>query len=284
MRAEGKECMLKAWRRAGLAALVTGAAVAAQLAGVGPAHASAATTISITATTKFKPVTGDSFVVYHISTDDSAQLHGTISNGASGAVAALYAQSFPFKTPAVRVASIALKGATTAYSFTVTPSVATHYNVRLFAIATATSPVATSPVASLYVATDQATSAPQKCARPVCHESIQIDTYVPASALSTEMRKYAYPYFGINLGSTSVPPKPAWLYRNAANGKVTASRRISAGEFENTLTFSFTIGTHSFYWLPSFCTKDAVTTDGLGLPGSHGCGASRISSSVAYLG
>jgi hypothetical protein len=284
MRAEGKECMLKAWRRAGLAALVTGAAVAAQLAGVGSAHASAAPTISITATTKFKPVTGDTFVVYHISTYNSGQLHGTISNGASGEVAALYAQSFPFKKPAVRLASITLKAATTAYSFTVTPSLATKYNVRLFATATAASPVVTSPVPILYVATDQAPSAPQKCARPVCHETFQIDTYVPASALSVEMRKYAYPYFGINLGSTSVPPAPAWLYRNAANGKITGSRRISAGEFENTMTFSFTIGTHSFNWLPSFCTKDAVTTDGLGLPGSHGCGASRISSSAAYVG
>lgn len=276
--------MLKAWRRAGLAALVTGAAVAAQLTGVGAAHASAAPAISITATTKLKPVTGDTFVVYHLSSYNSAQLHGTVSNGASGEVAALYAQSFPFKTPAVRVASITLTGATAAYSFTVTPSVATHYNVRLFPTATATSPVVTSPVVNLYVATDQATSAPQKCARPVCHESFTIDTYVPASALSTEMHKYAYSYFGINLGSSSIPPAPAWLNRGAGNGKITGSRKISAGEFENTMTFSFTIGNHSFNWLPSFCTKDAVTVDGLGLPGSHGCGASRISSSVEYVG
>jgi hypothetical protein len=276
--------MLKAWRRAGLAALVTGAAVAAQLAGVGLAHASTAPAISIAATTKLKPVTGDTFVVYHLSSYNSAQLHGTVSNGASGEVAALYAQSFPFKTPAVRVASITLKGATAAYSFTVTPSVATHYNVRLFATATATSPVVSSSVVDLYVANDQSVSAPQKCARPVCHETFTIDTYVPASALSTEMRKYAYSYFGINLGSTSVPPAPAWLTRGAANGKITGSRRISAGEFENTMTFSFTIGTHSFNWLPGFCTKDEVTVDGIGLPGSHGCGASRISSSQAYVG
>lgn len=107
---------------------------------------------------------------------------------------------------------------------------------------------------------------------------------MPASALSTEMGKHVYPYFGINLGTSTAPPAPAWLYLNAANAKVTAARKISAGEFENTLTFSFTIGDHSFNWLPSFCTKDAVTTDGLGLPGSHGCGTSRIPSDQYYLG
>jgi hypothetical protein len=276
--------MLKARPKATIAALVTGAAIVAQLAGVGPAQASAAPTISIAATTSLKTVTGDSFVVYHIKALDSAKLHGTVANATSGEVAALYAQQFPFKTPAVRVASIALKAATTAYSFTVTPSLATHYNIRLFANGTATSPIVTSPVQSLYVASDQSFSAVQKCGRPVCHETFQIDTYVPASALSVEMGKYAYPYFGINLGSTSIPPEPTWLYLKGANGRITSSRRISAGEFQNTLTFSFTIGTHSYNFLPSFCTRDVVTKDGLGLPGSHGCGASRIPSDQYYLG
>jgi hypothetical protein len=276
--------MLKARPKATIAALVTGAAIVAQLAGVGPAQASAAPTISIAATTSLKQVTGDSFVVYHIAALDSAKLHGTIANATSGEVAALYAQQFPFKTPAVRVTSITIKAATTAYSFTVTPSLATHYNVRLFANAAATSPIVTSPVQALYVASDQSFSAAQKCARPVCHETFQIDTYVPASALGVEMAKYAYPYFGINLGSTSVPPVPTWLYLKGANGRITSSRRISAGEFQNTLTFSFTIGTHSYNFVPSFCTRDVVTKDGLGLPGSHGCGDSRIPSNQYYLG
>jgi hypothetical protein len=276
--------MLKAWPKATIAALVTGAAIVAQLAGVGPAQASAAPTISIAATTSLKTVTGDSFVVYHVAALDSAKLHGTVANGTVGEVAALYAQQFPFKKPAVRLASITLKAAKTAYSFTVTPSLATRYDIRLFASSKATSPVAISPLQSLYVATDQSTGALQKCKRPVCTESIQIDTYVPASALGTEMGKKVYPYFGIDLGSTSIPPAPKWLLLNAADAKVTKSRKISAGEFQNTLTFTFTIGTHSYSFVPSFCTKDAVGTDGLGLPGSHGCGASKIPSDQYYLG
>jgi hypothetical protein len=284
MRAEGKDCMFRGWRRATVAALVTGVAIAGQLAGVGTAHASASPTISIAATTKLKPVSGDSLVVYHLSTYNSAKLHGTIANATTGEVAALYAQPFPYKKPPTRVASITLKAAKTAYSFTVTPSVVTHYAVRLFASSTTTAAVASSPAKTLYVTTDQSTNEPQKCSRPVCHETFRIDTYVPASALSVEMSKHLDAYIGINLGGASIPPEPKWLYLNAGNAKVTKSRRISAGEFENTLTFSFTVGSHSIYWLPDFCTRDAVGKDGLGLPGYHDCGASRIPSDQDYLG
>jgi hypothetical protein len=229
-------------------------------------------------------VTGDSFVVYHIAALDSAKLHGTVANGTVGEVAALYAQQFPFKKPPVRLASITLKAAKTAYSFTVTPSLATRYDIRLFASSKTTSPLAISPAQSLYVATDQSTGALKQCKRPVCTESIQIDTYVPASALSTEMGKKVYPYFGINLGSNSIPPTPKWLLLNAADAKVTKSRKLSAGEFQNTLTFTFTIGSHSFNFQPNFCTKDAESKDGLGLPGSHDCGAGKIASDQYYLG
>jgi hypothetical protein len=276
--------MFRGWRRATVAALVTGVAIAGQLAGVGTAHASTAPTISIAATTKLKPVSGDSLVVYHLSTYNSAKLHGTIANATTGEVAALYAQPFPYKKPATRVGSITLKAAKTAYSFTVTPSVVTHYAVRLFASSTATAAVASSPAKTLYVTSDQYITGGQKCSRPVCHETFQVHTYVPDSALGVEMSKHPYPYFGVSLGSSAIPPEPKWLTLNGANAKVTKSRRISAGEFENTLSFSFTLGTHSYAWIPLFCTKDAVSKDGLGLPGSHGCGASRIASNQYYVG
>ncbi len=32
------------------------------------------------------------------------------------------------------------------------------------------------------------------------------------------------------------------------------------------------------------CVKDTVSRDGLGLPGSHGCGARRVLRTVSYLG
>ena len=212
--------MLRAWRTAGIAALVTGVAVAAQLAGVGPAQASAAPTITIAATTKFKPVTGDYLVIDHLSAYDSAKLHGTITHAVVGEVAALYAQQFPFKEPAVRIGSLRLRAAKTAYSFTVTPVLATHYAVRVFATGSATAvPLAVSRTQGLYVTTDQSTNAPQKCSRPVCHEVFHIDTYVPDSALSVEMGKHLDAYFGISLGSAGIPAKPKWLYLNAGHAQ-----------------------------------------------------------------
>lgn len=275
--------MLRAWRGAVVAAVVAGTAMAAQLAVIAPAKA-AAPTITIAATSEIKPVTGDVFVVYHVSAASSAKVHGTITGGAAGEVAALYAQPFPYKKAGARVASITLKTAKTAYSFTVKPTLATHYAVKLFASGTATAPVASSAARAVYVVNLQTTSAPQKCSRPVCHETFHVDTFVPPSALKVEMAKHLYPYFGLSLSAKTIPKPPKWLYLNGGHPTVTKSRRISASEFENTLTFSFTIGNDGATYFPDFCTKDAVTANGLGLPGRHSCGVRKISSTIAYLG
>jgi hypothetical protein len=112
-----------------------------------------------------------------------------------------------------------------------------------------------------------------------------IYTVVPSSALGVEMSRPNYPYFGINLTTgAGIPPAPRWLYLNAGHASMSGARRISAGEFENTLTFSFTIGNDGYHWAWTGCTKDAVSRDGLGLPGSHGCGAGRVLRTVSYLG
>jgi hypothetical protein len=276
--------MLRAWRGAVVAAVVAGTAIAAQLTVIAPAQA-AAPTITIAAKSELKPVTGDVFVVYHVSAVSSAKLAGTVTGGAAGEVAALYAQPFPYKKAGVRVASITLKAAKTAYSFTVKPTLATHYAVKLFASGTATAPVASSSARAIYVASEQTIDAGNQCGRPVCHETFHIYTFVPASALKVEMAKHLYPYFGLNLSATRTPGPPKWLYLNAGHPTVSKPRRISAGEFENTLKFSFTIGNDGAYFIPGFCTKDAESSDGLGLPGRHGCGASKLlSASTAYLG
>jgi hypothetical protein len=67
---------------------------------------------------------------------------------------------------------------------------------------------------------------------------------------------------------------------------VSKARRISAGKFENTISFTFAVGSDGWYWNWATCSKDTESKDGLGLPGYHGCGTlSRISGIVyAYLG
>ncbi len=278
--------MIRAWRRVAVVALTGVAAITAQLAAIAPAQA-AAPAITVTATSKFSPVTGYVLVEYRGGPYGSAGIHGTITGATAGEVATLYAQRFPYTKAATAVSSITLSatGPTTAYSFTVTPTLATRYKIKLFARSTATTPLATSPTQNVYVVSNERATGGRTCGRPVCHETLHIFTILPSSALGLEMSKPVYPYFGLTLGSASTPPPPRWLYLNAGHASISRAQRISASEYENTLTFSFTIGSHSYYhWLWLTCSKDTVSKDGLGLPGYHGCGSSPVLATVAYLG
>jgi hypothetical protein len=277
--------MFKGWHRVAVVALTGGVAIAAQLAALVPAQA-AAPTITIAATSKIKPVTGFHYVVYQDGSFSIAKIHGNITGATTGEVATLYAQRFPYTTAAKPVSSITLSptGATTPYSFTVTPTLATHYKVELFASSATTTPLATSPTQNVYVIPSGLVKGIRSCGRPVCHQTLRIFTILPRSALRFEMSKHFYPYFGLRLGASAIPRPPKWLYLNAGSASVSLPQRISAGEYEQTLKFSFRIGNHSYYWSWSGCLKDFVSKDGLGLPGHHDCGAQRILRTVAYLG
>lgn len=285
-RAESKERMLRAWRRVTLVAALTGtAAIAAQLATVIPAQA-ATPTITVAATSSNPRVTGDVWVVYLGGKYSRARIHGTITGAANGEVATLYAQRFPYARPARPIRSITLSatGPTTAYSFTVAPSLATRYQVKVFARKGATTPLATSHRQNLYVAANGYFTGGNNCPGTVCHETYRMYSILPSSALRVEMSKHVYPYFGLNLSATGTPPYPTWLYRNAGNARVSPPHRITASEFETTVTFTFTVGNDGAAWDWTACWKDTVSRDGLGLPGSHGCGAHRIRANYNYLG
>jgi hypothetical protein len=108
----------------------------------------------------------------------------------------------------------------------------------------------------------------------------------PPSVLQTEMSKPLYMYFGLNLAKTkAAPPTPKWLLLGAGHGLVIASQRISADQFIKTETFSFTVGNDAYYtWAGTMCLKDTEASDGIGLPGRHGCGDQRVLYSAPYLG
>jgi hypothetical protein len=226
------------------------------------------------------------FVYYLGGKYGSARIHGTITGAASGEVATLYAQRFPYARPARPVRSITLSaaGPATAYSFTVAPSLATRYQVKVFARTGATTPLATSHRQNLYVAANGYFTGGNNCPGTVCHETFRVYTILPSSALRAEMGKHVYPYFGLNLSATSTPPYPAWLYLNAGNAHVSLPHRITASEFETTVTYSFTAGNDGAAWAWNWCVNDTVSRDGLGLPGSHHCGAHRIRATLSYLG
>lgn len=262
-------------------ALTGGVAIATQLAALTPAQA-APPTITIAATSKIKPVTGDVYVMFHGGASSSATIHGTISTTTAGQAARLYAQRFPYTKPPKLVRSHTLPtGTATRYSFTVTPTLATRYTVKLFAGSTL---LAHSLTHNVYVIPSGPVKGGSRCGRPVCHETLRWFVILPASALRREMSKHIYPYFGIRLGNAGVPPAPKWLYLNAGHATLAPPRRISATEYEETLKYSVTIGNHGYNWSWTACAKDTVSKDGLGLPGHHSCGVSQVLRTVQYLG
>jgi len=282
---KAQDRMLKAWRRAAVAALAGCAAIAAQLMVIAPAQA-AAPTITINATSKFPVVTNDVFVFYHASNGaGTATIHGKITGATAGDVATLYAQRFPYTKPAAPLASKTLTASTQTYSFKVTPPLATHYMVRLFPNSTSHTQIASSNVQKVFVAANRNFSTNFSCPLPACHVFLHVTEFVPSSAIAAEMGKHVYPYFGLRLANTQNPPPfPTSVILNADRPAVSQLHRVNANEFTFRIAWTFTVGNHSASWIPFGCQRDSETKDGLGLPGSHGCGATSIPVSTPYVG
>lgn len=272
-------------RQVTILALAGGAAIAGQLAAVTPALA-ATPTITIAATSKIGPVTGYVLVAYRGGAYASARIHGTITGATAGEVATLYAQPFPYEKPAAPAGSTTLGAAGSgAYSFTVKPTLATRYEVKLSAGPSATTPLATSPTQNVYVTSGGSSTSRLVCIQFACTLTSHVLWIVPSSALRTEISKHVYAYFGVTFGPISTLKPPEWLYLNAGHASVTRAKRISADEYETTVTFSYHESGYSTGF-PAWtgCVKDTVSKDGMGLPGHHGCGSSRVRRTVAYLG
>jgi hypothetical protein len=255
-------------------------------AAAAPANGSPSRSIPITITSGFPPVTGDVYVKYQSPTGASAQIQGQISDTASGEVARLYAQQFPYSAAPVPTESLTLTLAagTAKYAFRVTPTLATRYQVKLFRSSTATIPLASSVTSTIYVAVTKEIHNYPSCSRPVCHETITLTTFVPPAALKTEMSKPWYTYFGLDLSKFGKPAPPKWAQLGAGDPSVTKPQRISADEFDMTISFTFQIGNAGYEQHWRTCSKDTEGEDGMGLPGSHGCGGERVLASASYIG
>ena len=269
--------MSKRWR------MVAVCTVAGSLltAGALPALAAAPTaTITITAKSKLE-VTGDALVIYRAanSTYAVAQISGDISGAVSGDVVKLYARPFPFKKNPARL--IASANAGTRYSFTVKPTIATRYQAKLV------DPAGTvvSPLATVYITSGGRVATKRGCvSQPVCRPKYRVYLFLPPALIKAYVSKHWYVYLGVRLSPTShIPPAPAWLRLHRAT--VSKPRRITAGVYERTVSFSFWIGNNSANWTFLACAKDSEARDGVGLPGQHGCGSDhRVPANVPYLG
>jgi hypothetical protein len=284
----------KLWRGLALASLTGGLALVA--AGPALAQPAAGPTITIAAKSEFHKVTGDVWVYFRVKGSSvkisQATLAGQISGATAGEVARLYARQFPYKKAPTPVAGQSLTlnptGSTpVSYSFTAVPELATRYIVEVFASSAATSPLAVSPAATVYVVTTQFVYGGTSCNtpgnRPVCHQTWRIYTHLPASTYARESAKRWYVYFALRLAPVHEPPAPKWMYLDSA-AKVSKAKGRSSTEFERVIKFSFRLGNDAWHYAWGFCAKDTEAKDGLNLPGRHGCGKKRVSSSVYYLG
>lgn len=303
-----------ATRLRNVTATVTAAAVVAAVATVAytgrapsgpggtPAHAAVAAyqasltppaTISATfATGGGVPVNGDTYTYYGtapgVPADPTVDISGEIKGAATGEVARLYAQQFPYTSPPAPVKSVALDPArgTASYSFNMTPAIATRYQVKLLQSATAATPLATSAIKTVYVVGLHIFSAhfDDSCTQQVCSQTVAVTVYAAPSALATEMSKQIYLYQGSGIVPQSgIGGTPTSLALDP-NATATKPQRIADNAYEITVSFTDeNYSVNNIVYSLAFCTKSNEAQDGMGLPGPSPCGSASIPASALYV-
>ena len=267
-----------------ISALTAGAAVAPGLPALA-APTQSTPVVGIAAKSLLPKVTGDVWVIWQGKKVNAATISGTVSGAVAGDVIRVFARQFPYqKQPAQVGQDIPVSSDPASYSVQVTPGLATHYQAELFS-GGSTTPVAISPPVTVYVVSSGSERGVRNCARPVCHQTIRITMKLPASTMRTERAKRWYTYFGLHLGGAAQPSPPKYLKLGAGSPRVSKVRKLTNTTMALSVSFTFRIGSHGYYWLFTACAKDTESKDGLNLPGQHGCGTLKyIRSSRIYLG
>ena len=264
----------------------SGPGTAAQPAVAAYQAALASATVPLTLTGS-QDSAGDAYVTYDpegLPSGPGAFLSGGIEHAAAGEVVRLYAQQFPYASPPTLVGSVTLKpvhgGAV--YSFTVTPTLATRYQVRLLRSSAATTPLATSGMKTVYVIdgtrlyynpdSDPINMGLCPFGESPCAARYPITVYVPPPALLTEMSQPKYLYRSLDGGT----------YQLAENATFSAPQRVGDNAYEVVVSLSpgGDIGPGFF-----LCIKQTEAVDGIGLPSPPACGSGSLpESSLTGLG
>jgi hypothetical protein len=285
--------MPKSWRWIAPIA-VAGGLIASGTIPAAEASSAAVASISINATSPNYPglrakdhgkVDGFALVIYKTAGAGTATISGNVteSTGATD-TATLMAEPFG-KTQYTAVGSpVSLTPGTNGvapYSFLVTPSLRTHYKVRVQGTDSGTSTPVTVYVSVAAVPSGK--SVHVKCTRTRCVETVKVFSTLPAKAFRTESRKHVFLYLAIGELRSGKPRLPK-NYTLSTASHASKARRINSGKYVETLTWIVPIRNSRTIWVPNACVKDTVTTDGLGLPGHHGCGNRHVPRSAIYLG
>ncbi|HEX9042703.1 MAG TPA: serine/threonine-protein kinase [Trebonia sp.] len=235
-------------------------------------------------------VTGDTVVYYNSGSYAQATISGTIKDATAGQVVRLYARQFPYTGAPVLAgtATLSPSGGAARYSFQVTPTLATRYQAELFSGAAASTPIGQSAATTVYVVLGSpyvhVNCQPDL---PVCSIQAKETFYAPAALVAKEMAKHWYLYLGVNIQpGPAIPPNPATIQLGGLGGTVGNPQRTGSDSFTLTITYHYTRGTEASEAAWWACAPDTEAQDGLGLPGSHGCGTKTTVTlaSTSYLG
>ncbi len=263
------------------ALLVAVAGCGVLAAGAVPAVAGSSLTpgIRITASSHKPRVSGDVVTGYNQGRLADATISGTVTGGHGDRVQ-LLAERFGSRSFTADGPPRAISRAG-AYSFRVRPPLMTRYQVRLLSGAKV---VGRSSTVTVYVEANVSQTGGGKCRRSPCVQTLHLTVQVPPSAYGREAGKRWFLYSALRLGPPGhTPPLPRFLTLDK-HARAARPRRVRAGEFRVTLTFTFSIGSSSYRLAMNSCTRDSLAADGLGLPGHHGCGDKRIKRTIGYLG
>jgi hypothetical protein len=255
-------------------------------AGVMPAQAAspAVQSVTISATSPNYPgavhgkVDGFAVAIYKTSFRhwNTALISGTVSGAVANDTATLLAKPFGAKTFTPTGTPITLTGGSQPISIKVVPSLATVYEVQVM---TGPTVDATSNPQTVYVTQGvNSNHARKSCSRTTCTFSYHFFELMPSSAYNTEVKKHVYLYERVGY------PRLPKFFTLSTTAKASRARRINAGEFERLLTFYIKLRNGGAAWFTLACTKDTESRDGIGLPGSHGCGAKRVNAKAPYIG
>ncbi len=266
--------MSKFWRVIAPVVVAGGLVAAAAI----PAASASPTayTVSISSKSSLPQVSGHTLVVYQAAGFRVATISGTVTGFTAGDVATLWAK--PFGAKAFTATSSAETLPTSGdYSFSVRPSLATAYEVQ---VTTGPALDQTSTSVTVYVTEGgRAGDQRQSCSSTRCTYSYRSTEVLPASAYKVESGKRYYLY--LLVGYPKLPGK----FTLDTGAKASAPTKINSGSFRVTFTWYITLRHGSARWLTLACSKDTESKDGLGLPGSHGCGAKTISrKGLLYIG
>jgi hypothetical protein len=252
----------------------------------------AAATITIKATSPNYPglrakdhgkVDGFAVTIYKLGSAATAVISGTVMTTATNDMATLMAEPFGKTTFTAVGSPLALSpvSGVASYSFSVRPSLATHYFVQLSGTDTESS-----GKVPVYVSAGSVPSAKSnriRCTAHRCVQTFKVFTKLPAKTLRTESRKHFYLYLAIGhlRGTKAILPKD---YTLSTASHASKAKRVNSGEYVVTLTFIVPIRNSRTIWVPNACSKDTERQDGIGLPGHHGCGDRHVPRSAIYLG